>query len=118
MRSIRNGAVLALAATTALTLAACGGSNGGAGSGGAANSGRSSVSLTWWNNATANPLKGVWASVASSYHAGHHDRTQRRRHQAEGGAHRADRRGQQGPLAGRVLVGVLRAAGLLHHRGA
>jgi raffinose/stachyose/melibiose transport system substrate-binding protein len=69
MRSIRNGAVLAVAATTALTLAACG-SNGGAGSG-AANSGKTTVTLTWWNNATANPLKGVWASVADSYHAAH-----------------------------------------------
>src|SRR6266566_3944465 len=71
MRSIRNGAALALAATTALTLAACGGSNGGAGSGSASNSGSSSVTLTWWNNATANPLKGVWAGVAGSYHAAH-----------------------------------------------
>src|SRR6266700_6751881 len=71
MRSIRNGAALALAATTALSLAACGGSNGGAGSGSAANSGSSPVTLTWWNNATANPLKGVWAGVAGSYHAAH-----------------------------------------------
>jgi len=72
MRSIRNGAVLAVAAGTALTLAACGSSsNGGAGSGSAPSSGGSTVTLTWWNNATANPLKGVWASVASSYHATH-----------------------------------------------
>ena len=72
MRSIRNGALLAVAATTALTLAACGSSSsGGAGSGSAANSGSGAVTLTWWNNATANPLKGVWASVASSYHAAH-----------------------------------------------
>jgi raffinose/stachyose/melibiose transport system substrate-binding protein len=72
MRSIRNGALLAVAATTALTLAACGSSSsGGAGSGSAASSGSGAVTLTWWNNATANPLKGVWASVASSYHAAH-----------------------------------------------
>jgi len=57
MRSIRNGALLAVAATTALTLAACGSSSsGGAGSGSAANSGSGAVTLTWWNNATANPL--------------------------------------------------------------
>jgi raffinose/stachyose/melibiose transport system substrate-binding protein len=71
MRSIRNGAVLAVTAATALTLAACGSSSsGGAGSGSASHSG-SPVTLTWWNNATADPLKGVWAQVAGSYHATH-----------------------------------------------
>jgi raffinose/stachyose/melibiose transport system substrate-binding protein len=70
MRSIRNGAVLALAATAALTVAACGGSSGGAGSGSASNA-TGNVTLTWWNNATANPLKGVWAQVAGAYHATH-----------------------------------------------
>src|SRR5215471_18308603 len=70
MRSIRTGAVLAVAATAALTIAACG-SNGGANSGSGSNGGGSTVTLTWWNNATANPLKGVWAQVASSYHAAH-----------------------------------------------
>jgi raffinose/stachyose/melibiose transport system substrate-binding protein len=69
MRSIRTGAVLAVAASAALTVAACGGSNGGAGSGSASKNG--TVTLTWWNNATANPLKGVWAQVASAYHATH-----------------------------------------------
>ena len=67
MRSIRTSAALAVAATAALTVAACGSSSSGAGSGGASNSG-SSVTLTWWNNATANPLKGVWQQVAASYH--------------------------------------------------
>jgi raffinose/stachyose/melibiose transport system substrate-binding protein len=72
MRSIRNSAMFAVAAATALTLAACGSSNsGGTGSGSAANSGGSTVTLSWWNNATANPLKGVWASVAAAYHAAH-----------------------------------------------
>jgi raffinose/stachyose/melibiose transport system substrate-binding protein len=70
MRSIRTGAVLAVAATTALTLAACGGSNGGAGSGSTTTKG-GAVTLTWWNNATANPLKGVWQEIAASYHAAH-----------------------------------------------
>jgi raffinose/stachyose/melibiose transport system substrate-binding protein len=69
MRSIRTSAALAVAATAALTVAACGSSSG-AGSGGASNSG-SSVTLTWWNNATANPLKGVWQQVAASYHMAH-----------------------------------------------
>jgi raffinose/stachyose/melibiose transport system substrate-binding protein len=71
MRSIRNSAVFAVAAATALTLAACGSNSGGAGSGSAANSGGGTVTLTWWHNATANPLKGVWASVAGAYHAAH-----------------------------------------------
>ncbi len=70
MRSIRTSAALAVAATAALTVAACGSSSSGAGSGGASNSG-SSVTLTWWNNATANPLKGVWQQVAASYHTAH-----------------------------------------------
>ena len=70
MRSIRTAAVIAAAATAALIVAACGGANGGANSGGAANA-AGSVTLTWWNNATANPLKGVWAQVASAYHAAH-----------------------------------------------
>jgi raffinose/stachyose/melibiose transport system substrate-binding protein len=69
MRSIRTGAVLASLAATALTVAACGSSSSGAGSGSASNT--SSVTLTWWNNATANPLKGVWQEVASAYHAAH-----------------------------------------------
>src|SRR5262249_24662557 len=70
MRSIRTSAALAVVATAALTVAACGSSNSGAGSGGASNAG-SPVTLTWWNNATANPLKGVWQQVAASYHATH-----------------------------------------------
>jgi len=70
MRTIRTGAVLAALAATALTVAACGSSNSsGAGSGSASNT--SPVTLTWWNNATANPLKGVWQEVASAYHAAH-----------------------------------------------
>src|SRR5215469_4347794 len=69
MRSIRTGAVLATLAATALTVAACGSSSsGGAGSGSGSNT-NSSVTLTWWNNATADPLKGVWQEVASAYHA-------------------------------------------------
>ena len=71
MRSIRTGAVLATLAATALTVAACGGSSSsGAGSGSGSNA-SSPVTLTWWNNATANPLKGVWQEVASAYHAAH-----------------------------------------------
>jgi raffinose/stachyose/melibiose transport system substrate-binding protein len=70
MRSIRTGAVLAVAATSVLTIAACGGGNSGAGSGSAGSSG-GNVTLTWWNNATANPLKGVWSETAAAFHAAH-----------------------------------------------
>jgi raffinose/stachyose/melibiose transport system substrate-binding protein len=69
MRSTRKYAVVAMAAAAALAATACGSSGGGGGSGGSGSA--SSVTLTWWNNATANPLKGVWQSVASSYHAAH-----------------------------------------------
>ena len=42
------------------------------------------------------------------------DRSSRPTRQAEGRAHRAHRGGQQGQVAGRVLVGVLRAPRMLH----
>jgi len=29
------------------------------------------VTLTWWHNGTADPLKGVWQKVADDYHAAH-----------------------------------------------
>jgi raffinose/stachyose/melibiose transport system substrate-binding protein len=65
MRSNRNRAAAATAAAlAALALAAC--SSGGGSSGGSQGGG--TVSLTWWNNATANPLKGVWQQVATGYH--------------------------------------------------
>ena len=30
---------------------------------------RGRVTLSWWNNATADPLKGVWASAITACHA-------------------------------------------------
>jgi raffinose/stachyose/melibiose transport system substrate-binding protein len=29
------------------------------------------VTLSWWNNATADPLKGVWVSAITTFHAAH-----------------------------------------------
>ena len=215
MRSTRKYAAMTAATAAALILAACGGGSSGSGSGSSTGSSASSgpVTLSWWNNATADPLKGVYLEAIKNYHAAHPkvsitnvpiqneqfttkmplalqssnppdifqqwgggqeatqlksgklanltsqvpeliktlgpaaqgwqvngqqygipydlhmvgfwyrkdlfakagitsppttmDRAQRRRDQAEGRAHRADRGGQQGPLAGRVLLGLL-----------
>ena len=60
MRSLRTPAVVAMAATAALAIAACGSSGGST-----ASSSNGKVTLTWWNNATAGPLKGVWQQVAA-----------------------------------------------------
>jgi raffinose/stachyose/melibiose transport system substrate-binding protein len=70
MRSTRTCAALAVVAAAALTATACGGGSGGSGSGGGSSTNKA-VTLTWWNNATANPLKGVWQQVAASYHSTH-----------------------------------------------
>ncbi|MEC3981808.1 ABC transporter substrate-binding protein [Amycolatopsis sp. H20-H5] len=56
----------ALAALVPLALAACGG---GADSSGADPSGP--VTLTWWHNGTADPLKSIWEQVAADYHQAH-----------------------------------------------
>jgi raffinose/stachyose/melibiose transport system substrate-binding protein len=66
MRSIGKYAAITLAATTALTLAACGGS-----SGSPSSAGSKHVTLTWWNNATTGDLKTVWTQAAAAYHAAH-----------------------------------------------
>ena len=66
MRSLRKPAVAAMAATAALTLAACGGSGGTA-----ASSSHGKVTLTWWTNATAGQLKTVWQQAATAFHAAH-----------------------------------------------
>src|SRR5215831_11544145 len=81
MHRMRTGAALLVGST--LLLAACsGGSSGGSGastatssSGGAAPasstaqsaSSEAKVTLTWWHNATADPLKGYFESVAKAY---------------------------------------------------
>jgi raffinose/stachyose/melibiose transport system substrate-binding protein len=69
MRSTRKYAAVATVAVAALALAACGGSGGGSGAGGSSSG--SHITLTWWHNGTANPLKGIWQSVANTFHATH-----------------------------------------------
>jgi raffinose/stachyose/melibiose transport system substrate-binding protein len=65
MRSVRRCAAISLAATAALTLAACGGG------GSASSTGSAHVTLTWWNNATAGTLKNVWQQAATAFHKAH-----------------------------------------------
>ncbi len=67
LMSRRSSAVLGIAA--AIALSACGGGQG-TGSGGS-DPGNGPVTLTWWHNATADPLKGFWQQVADDYHAAH-----------------------------------------------
>src|SRR5450432_3411448 len=70
MRSTRRYAAAVAAATAAaLVLAAC--SSGSSGSGGSGTHASGPVTLTWWNNATANPLKGVYLQAIKSYEASH-----------------------------------------------
>src|SRR5215472_16881403 len=71
MRSTRNPrkyAAVAMLAAAALLLAACGSSGSGSSSDNSANG---KVKLTWWSNANANPLLGVFQKLMKSYHASH-----------------------------------------------
>ena len=72
MRSTRKLAAAAVAAVAALVLAACGGP-GSPGGSGAARPANGKVTLTWWSNANANPLLGVFGKLMKSYHASHPD---------------------------------------------
>lgn len=60
--SITRAVAGAAAAAIAVGLAGCtpGGSNGGEGTG-------DEVTITWWHNATAEPLQGLWADVAAEF---------------------------------------------------
>ncbi|MGD0553977.1 MAG: extracellular solute-binding protein [Streptosporangiaceae bacterium] len=55
---------IALAAATAITLAACGSSGGSS-----PPSSTGKVTITWWHNGSTNPLRTVWQQVADAYHA-------------------------------------------------
>ncbi len=74
MRSSRALAAVALAAATAATAAAC--SSGGSGSS-TSNAAAGTppadqaVTLTWWNNATTQPLLGVWQRAIKSFETTH-----------------------------------------------
>src|SRR5580698_8312895 len=66
-RKTRKYAAVTVAAAAALVLAACGSS--GSPSAGSTASGK--ITLTWWSNANANPLLGVFQKLMKSYHASH-----------------------------------------------
>jgi len=81
MRSRRACAAVALAVATATAVAACSSgsssssststSTGASSSSSPSASTAAKVTLTWWNNATAQPLLGVWQSVIKSFEATH-----------------------------------------------
>ena len=71
MRSTRKYVAAATATAAALVLAAC--SSGGSGASSGSGSGaKGPVTLTWLNNATANPLKGVYLQAIKAFEASHH----------------------------------------------
>jgi raffinose/stachyose/melibiose transport system substrate-binding protein len=67
MRSTRKYLALAAALTAAAALAACG--SPGPSHGASSSTGK--VTLTFWSNANANPLLGVFQQLMKSYHASH-----------------------------------------------
>ncbi len=81
MRSSRAIAAIAVAVATATTAAACSGgssstsssstSTGSTSSASSSAGSATKVTLTWWNNATAQPLLGVWQNVIKSFEASH-----------------------------------------------
>jgi raffinose/stachyose/melibiose transport system substrate-binding protein len=79
MRSSRAIAAVTLAVATATAAAACSGgsssssstSTGSTSSAGSSASSTAKVTLKWWNNATNQPLLGVWQSVIKSFEASH-----------------------------------------------
>jgi len=68
---MKRRAVAAIVATaaTCLVLAAC--SSGAASSGGSGGSGSGTITLTWWNNATNQPLLGVYTNAIKGFEASH-----------------------------------------------
>ena len=71
MRRLPKPVIVAIAvAAAAATIAACSSSSGtSAGSSASTSSSAGGrVILSWWNNATAYPLKGVWASDITASH--------------------------------------------------
>jgi len=71
MRSTRKLAAVGLAVAAALGLAACSSSTSSSNSGSSGKKTNGKVTLTWWNNATADPLRGVYMSAIKSFEATH-----------------------------------------------
>ena len=69
-------AAISVAATMSLAIAACSSSGTSSstprsGSSTSSSSGSGKVTLSWWNNATAQPLLGVWQSTITAFQASH-----------------------------------------------
>ena len=73
MRRLPKPVIVAIAvAAAAATIAACSSSSGtSAGSSASTSSSVGRVILSWWNNVTADPLKGVWVSAITAFHTAH-----------------------------------------------
>ena len=73
MRRLPKPVIVAIAvAAAAATIAACSSSGTSAGSSASTSSSAGCrVTLSWWNNATADPLKGVWVSAITAFHTAH-----------------------------------------------
>ena len=79
MSKTRMAAAVAAAVTASLTIAACSSSgastvgtsssSSASGGGGAGTGGK--VTLTWWNNATSQPLLGIWQTAIKQFEAAH-----------------------------------------------
>ena len=71
MRRLPKPVIVAIAvAAAAATVAACSSSSGTSvgSSASTSSSAGGRVTLSWWNNATAYPLKGVWVSAITAFH--------------------------------------------------
>ena len=74
MRGLPKPVAVAIAvAAAAATIAACSSSSGtSAGSSSSTSSSAGGrVTLSWWKNATADPLKGVWVSAVTAFQTAH-----------------------------------------------
>src|SRR5579859_5582093 len=74
MRTNRMAAAIAAAATLAIAACSSGGSTSAstsAGSSGGAAAGTTHATLSWWNNGTAQPLRGIWQNAANTFNAAH-----------------------------------------------
>jgi raffinose/stachyose/melibiose transport system substrate-binding protein len=70
MRRLPKPVIVAIAAAAAAaTIAACSSSSGNSAglSASTSSSAGGRVTLSWWNNATADPLKGVWVSAITAH---------------------------------------------------
>ena len=66
MRTLRKLLIALVGTVSVFTLGACGGSGG-------TDAASGPVTLTWWHNGTADPLKTLWQQVADDYHKAHPD---------------------------------------------